>query len=558
MDTRDFHVLKMRMIFTTLCFALLPLIGVGTTVYYQFSEAYWNKIEEAARTLVENRRDSLELFFRERIAQLLTLTHSESLGHLRDEAYLAGVFALMQSRSKSFVDIGIIDDKGNHTAYVGPFYDQLKSVNYADTPWFHAVMSSGTYISDVFMGHRKVPHFIIAVTVTQKNRTWILRATINSDIIEHIVRQGQSGKRGDAYLINKSNVLQTTSRFAGKVLGSPKGPDFSNTVATGVERSEYRGKELVFAVSPMVDPKWILVIEEDPKEVLAPIFAARNYSALVILAGVLIVVTGTVLTTRSMTNELIRVQREKAAGEEVLMQSSKMAALGKMAAGVAHEINNPLQVISEKAGWMCDLLAQEDVKASPNFEEFEDCVKKIERQVERCRHITHRMLRFGRRMDPTFEVTDINHILRETLTFLENEAYHRDIEISTSYDEDLPVVTTDASQLQQVMLNIIDNAIDAVGDGGKITLRTGVTNGAGGKVGFVEISDNGPGIPKDVLKKIFDPLFTTKAVNQGTGLGLSISHSIMEKLGGRITVDSELGRGTTFTISLPLGTTTSV
>ncbi len=540
------------MILTTLCFALLPLLGVGVTVYYQFSEAYWNKIEEAARTLVENRRDSLELFFRERIAQLVTLAHTESLEHLKDEAYLANVFALMQSRSKSFIDIGIIDDKGNHVAYVGPYYEQLKSVNYADTQWFHAVMSSGTYISDVFLGFRKVPHFIIAVTAAQGSRTWILRATINSDIIENIVRRGQVGKRGDAFLINKNDVLQTASRFSGKILGKPDAPDFSDTVATTVERSEYRGKELVFAISPMLDPKWILVIEQDPKEVLAPIFGARYLAALVILAGVLIVVTGTIVTTRSMTNELIRVQREKAASEEVLMQSSKMAALGKMAAGVAHEINNPLQVISEKAGWMYDLLAKEDLKASPDFEEFEDCVKKIERQVERCRHITHRMLRFGRRMDPSQEVTDINHILRETLTFLENEAYHRDIELSISYDQDLPPVTTDASQLQQVLLNVIDNAIDAVGNGGKISMRTGSKSGTDGKALFVEIKDNGPGIPKDVMKKIFDPLFTTKAVNHGTGLGLSISHSIMEKLGGGINVDSEVGRGTTFTIYLPL------
>ncbi|MDQ7785541.1 MAG: ATP-binding protein [Desulfomonilaceae bacterium] len=552
MDTRHFQALRARMIVTILCFALLPLFGVGLTVYYKFSEAYWNKIEEGALSLVENRKDALEMFLRERIAQLVTLTHTQSLTHLKDEAYLAGVFALMQSRSKSLIDIGIIDDKGDHVAYVGPHYERLKTVNYSEAHWFHAVMSSGTYISDVFLGFRRVPHFIIAVTTIQDNRTWVLRATINSDIIENIVKRGQVGKRGDAFLINKKDVLQTPSRLSGKILTRPDAPNFSDTIATTVERNEYRGKDLVFAVSPLEEPKWVLVIEQDPKEMLAPIFGAKYISVLVVASGVLIVLVGTIVTTRSMTNELIRVQREKAANEEVLLQSSKMAALGKMAAGIAHEINNPLQVISEKAGWMHDLLSKEDLKASPDFEEFEDCVKKIDRQVERCRHVTHRMLRFGRRMDPTQEITDINHILRETVTFLENEAYNRDIELSITYDHDLPAVTTDASQLQQVLLNVIDNAIDAVGNGGKITLQTGSKNGTDGRSVFVVIADNGPGIPKDVLKQIFDPLFTTKAVNKGTGLGLSISHSIMEKLGGRITVDSELGRGTTFTIYLPL------
>jgi two-component system, NtrC family, sensor kinase len=153
-------------------------------------------------------------------------------------------------------------------------------------------------------------------------------------------------------------------------------------------------------------------------------------------------------------------------------------------------------------------------------------------------------------MEPSHEVVDLNHIIKETVTFLENEAHHRDIEISMELGEDLPRITTDASQLQQVFLNIIDNAIDAVGNFGKIQIRSGV-NSSWGTDAFVEITDNGPGMPKEMARKIFDPFFTTKAPGQGTGLGLSISHSIVEKLGGRIEVKSEQGRGTTFMILLP-------
>jgi len=233
----------------------------------------------------------------------------------------------------------------------------------------------------------------------------------------------------------------------------------------------------------------------------------------------------------------------------VAMQSSKMAALGKMAAGIAHEINNPLAVIGEKAGWMKDLLGMEDVAGSENFQELADAVNKIEYHVVRAKTVTHRLLGFARRMEPLTERLNINTVLDESIDFLENDARYRNIDIQTNYAPDLPLTITDQSQLQQVFLNIINNAIDAIGKDGEITINTRITKN--NEISVV-IHDNGPGMPKDVLQKIFDPFFTTKEVGKGTGLGLSISYSIIEKLGGRIMVASDEGQGTTFTIYLPV------
>ena len=199
---------------------------------------------------------------------------------------------------------------------------------------------------------------------------------------------------------------------------------------------------------------------------------------------------------------------------------------------------------------MKDLLDSEDMKSNENFQEFEQCIKKIERQVNRSREITHRLLRFGRRMETTQDMVDINTLLAETITFLENEAHYRDITVQTYYDPNLPEITTDSNQLQQVFLNIIDNAIDAVGQSGKINIRTSPAPNSSREI-QVTIEDNGPGIPKEVLARIFDPFFTTKRADEGTGLGLSISYSIIEKLRGKISVESEEGRGTTFIITLP-------
>lgn len=146
---------------------------------------------------------------------------------------------------------------------------------------------------------------------------------------------------------------------------------------------------------------------------------------------------------------------------------------------------------------------------------------------------------------------DVNNLLSETITFLENEAHYRDITIQTQYDTGLPEVTTDSNQLQQVFLNIIDNAIDAVGQSGKIFVKTAQVSNSSKEI-LVTIQDNGPGMPKEVLARIFDPFFTTKRADEGTGLGLSISYSIIEKLRGKITVSSEEGKGTAFIITLPI------
>ncbi len=548
MEDKAYAKLYWKIIATTLSFSLVPLVALGISMYHQFSVSYTAKIMESLRTLAENRRNAIDLFLDERISQLNTLAYTHTFEHLKDETYLNSVFTLMQSRARSFVDIGVIDRNGIHVAYVGPY--ELVGIDYSKEAWFQEVMLRGVYVSDVFTGFRKFPHFIIAIMRRQENRSWILRATIDTEIFDLMVRAAQVGKRGDAFVVNREGILQTPPRFGERLLTKTGYPGFAVFAGTRVEEMTMDGEKALFASTWLKNKDWLLVIKEDPREELLPLAHARLLVVGLGVGGLLLIVVGTVFVTRLMIGQLIKSDREKASLDASLMQSTKMAALGKLAAGIAHEVNNPLAVIKEKVGWIKDLLSEEDIRGSENFTEFEDAVRKIDYHVDRAKKVTHRLLGFARRMEPVQEKVDVNKVLDETVDFLRNEAHYRSITINTDYCKDLPQTMSDTSQLQQVFLNILNNAIDAVGKDGAIFVTTQYRPIE--KEVVVIIQDNGPGIPNELLTRIFDPFFTTKEVGSGTGLGLSISYSIMEKLGGRIMVASEIGQGTAFTIYLPI------
>jgi two-component system NtrC family sensor kinase len=229
--------------------------------------------------------------------------------------------------------------------------------------------------------------------------------------------------------------------------------------------------------------------------------------------------------------------------------TNKLASVGRLAAGVAHEINNPLAIINEKAGLMKDLLAFTD-----DFiykEKFLQQLTSLQGAVDRSRTITHRLLGFARRMDVKFEPVQVNDVINEVLGFLTKEASYHNIEITHDLQFDLPLVRSDRGQLQQIFLNIINNAIDAVGKDGDIKITSFLMNANHLQV---DIVDNGPGMPPEILTKIFEPFFTTKNSKevQGTGLGLSITYGLVKKLGGEIFVDSTVGSGSNFTLVFPI------
>ena len=314
-----------------------------------------------------------------------------------------------------------------------------------------------------------------------------------------------------------------------------------------INTHDHNNESILLSYCYLEDSDFVLVAVKQNVSPFQSWFMLRTDILLILCLSILVIY---VVAARTVGTLIARLEASDKEREQAMLQmehSQKLSSIGRLAAGVAHEINNPLAIINEKAGLLCDLLEME--KDFPRREHFDSNLKAISSAVTRCRDITHRMLGFARRMDVKIENLDINAVLSETLLFLEKEAQHRSIAIIQDLAEGLPHIPCDRGQLQQVFLNVLNNALAAVENGGETRIRSALR---GKDAVEVSITDNGVGMDEETKKHIFEPFFTTKK-EQGTGLGMSIIYGIVKRHGGEIQVESEVGKGTTVTVILPVG-----
>jgi two-component system NtrC family sensor kinase len=237
-----------------------------------------------------------------------------------------------------------------------------------------------------------------------------------------------------------------------------------------------------------------------------------------------------------------RDERLKEFTRKKFMESERLALVGQLAANVAHELNNPLQGIVTYS----HLLLEKDICDQPTTQN----IQKIVTQANRCRDIIRGLLDFSRQRKPDKTLSDINSIITEGISLVENQALFQNVQISMNLDQNLPKVVIDPSQIVRVFINLIVNAAEAMDGNGKLTI-TSLTDAHKGCI-EVDVADTGSGIPAENYDKIFDPFFTTKETGHGVGLGLAISYGIIKEHKGSISVESKVGKGTTFTVRLPI------
>jgi len=527
--------------------AIVPLLIMTWVNYHQYERAFREEQTRPIVRFVANGKQSMEAFLSERTAALQYVLREETHDDLRDPDLLARVLANMKTAFGGFVDLGLIEADGTQVSYAGPY--ELEGRNYEDYPWFQEVIRRGVYVSDVFLGYRDFPHFVIAIfRETGPGQGFVLRATIDTDFIDRLVQTLLIQPGGDAFLLNGEGILQTRSRSYGGVLERARIPLLPFSTQTEIlEVRDDAGETHIVAYALVDGSPFTLVLVSSGTALQAGWPALRRNLVLFLAASVVLILGVVIWGSNWMVNRAREADLHRAACYHKMEYTNKMAALGRLSAGVAHEINNPVSIITEKAGLLKDLLLMSETM--PPKERMMDLVDSVLRSADRCGGITHRLLGFAKHMQVRAETIDLDLLLKEVLGFLEKEAAYRGLEVVLDFPEDPPTTVSDRGQLQQVFLNIINNAFAAVDDGGRIEI--GIREVEPDSVA-IWVADNGVGIPEEHLSHIFDPFFSTKK-GAGTGLGLSITYGIVQKLGGQISVSSKVGDGTRFTVTLPRG-----
>jgi two-component system NtrC family sensor kinase len=535
-----------KVAFLTAFVSLMPLVIMTFINYYQYKRVFEEEMIYPISRLTSNTAQSLSSFIDERRSVLDMIIRDKDYNDLKDQEKLTVLFRNLKESFGGFIDMGVIDANGNQQSYVGPY--ELRGKNYKEQGWFQDVRLRGIYVSEVFMGYRKFPHFVIALMhEIDKGGFYVLRATLDMETVSRNILSSSQRPSSDAFLINLGGVLQTDSRFYGKTFDTvhiPIPPISDRTEV--VKRVDSSGRLYILGYAYINQSPFILMEVTKPEEQMKNWFSLRNDLLWFLGVSIVLIILVILWGANYLVRQILEADLRHAQALHNIEYTSKMASIGRLAAGVAHEINNPLSIINENAGLLKDI-----VNATENFPRSEKFLKHIDavtKSVERCSTITHRLLGFAKRIDTQIETIDLKHLIQEVVGFLDKEAKLRNISINYHIDEYIPTIDSDRGQLQQVFLNIINNSFDALGDGGKLDIT--IIPIDIDKVS-VTIKDNGHGISEHDLQHIFEPFFTSKK-EHGTGLGLSITYGIIQKLGGDISVSSTVGVGTSFTVVLPI------
>jgi two-component system NtrC family sensor kinase len=544
-----YRSLTRNMILIMIAVSLSPLVLISSLIGYQFHTSYQDKVLDHLQEIVRKHKQNFDSFLNERLANVAMLVRVHSLKRLSSDAFLKEALSYFREEYGSvFVDLGLVDEQGVQVAYAGPF--ELKRANYADAEWFKRAVQSPFYISDVFLGLRELPHFII--TVKPGGARWLLKATIDFVAFNSLVEATRLGTTGSAFIVNRNGVFQTRPRFEAAFHRELLTGFLSRkTVEERVEVFEHddpTGRPFLYLMTPLKNGQWILVYQQAKTDAFADLYRARRLALIIFLLGGIGIVGTSVFLSRRMVQRIARADREKELMNEQVIETGKLASVGELAAGIAHEINNPMAIMVEEAGWIEDILQEGEFQEGANLDELMRAVKQIKTQGKRCKEITQKLLSFARKTDPKVTVVQLNDLVKEIVALCAQRARYSNIRIGTNLMPDLPTIYASPSEMQQVLLNLINNAVDAMEkSGGDIDITTRVD----GAHVVLDVGDTGPGIPRENLAKIFDPFFTTKPVGKGTGLGLSICYGIIRKIGGEISVDSVVGIGAVFHIRLP-------
>ncbi len=572
--------LRFRIAIIVVIVSITPMALVSGVILYQFNIFSNEMVYAHLEQLILKHKQSIDDFLNQKLSDIGHFSRSYNLDQLRDKDFLQQKLrALQEEYGFVFVDLGLIHESGTQVSYAGPF--ELQSADYGKSQWFQEAIQRNRYISDVFLGLRGQPHFIVAVKRKWGGSEWIIRATIDFFAFNTLVENLSVGKTGTAFILNQKGEFQTRPPKGKPTLDKDqylnlfrKGEEallaqnqqaeslsyllkneaiyldgylYQSPVFT-VEKKAAGGDKFIIVAAFLKNSEWLLIFQQEMADAFSKLKRTQYIAGFFSFLGAVGIILVALLVSGRMVKRIDMLDREKEMMNKQVIETGKLASVGELAAGIAHEINNPVAIMVEEAGWIQDLL-EEGIEKEDNLDEFKRALNQIENQGRRCKEITHKLLSFARKTDSRIQTAQLNDIITEVVGLLSQKSKFANVEVEVDLEPDLPTVQASVTEMQQVFMNMIHNALDAMEkSGGKIFIGS---NTEDHKV-HISIADTGPGIPESSLERLFDPFFTTKPVGKGTGLGLSICYGIINKMGGRIDVESQVGKGTTFHIMIPV------
>ena len=520
--------------------AFLPLLLLGGIIYVYTTGALEENALETLRLQVQDHRAVIDQFLSERASDLRLLAANVGFSQLTEAGGLGRAYRSMQLELACFSDLGVIDSEGYHRAYVGPY--DLMARNYRDHFWFRPTVEKGLFISDVYLGYRQVPHFIIAVKQQDADGFWILRATVDADFFERFVAASAGDFKAEAYLVNREGVYQTRPRAAGAPLEeSPFGPI---PPFEGI-RIETRG-ERIFAMAWQKTVPWVSIVATNRADIFAGLDRARWICLFTFVLGALLIVPTVLFTTNTLVRRLESKRRNLRFLDQQLQHASRMATAGRLAQGALEDITDSLANIHSAAQWLREMTGPR-APAETDPDDIAGTLDQVDAEIHRSESAVRRGLELARpSAGPVCIDLNVHALVGELLDLMRRELHFKRIRVKRDSPDPAVTVCSDPDGLRQVLQNLISNAVAATADGGEIEISSRIE----GDRLRLTVVDSGPGIPAKDVEKIFEPLYTTKP--DGLGLGLTISRTIVERLGGTLSTRNVPGRGAAFTVALPL------
>lgn len=536
----------MIVVFTTVV-TLAPLLVMTVVDYRLTRQAFESEARLGISRMVSNTWRNVSHLLAQRRAVLAFIARDNAITDLIEQKRLEALLSNLQLGMDDFLDLAVLDENGTIQAYAGPYDREVDPPPRATG--FQQAVAEGFFIGDVTTGPGKPHHLVVAVRHDQTDgRFFVLQSTLNASVLDGPFSELRLDDGDDAFMINGQGILQTPAVYYGKRFSKVPLSILPTDKTIHVQQAvDQAGQSVLIGVASIATSPFRLVMVRQESGIMDRWLRPRIRLIGFLVFSIILILVSILGVATYMVDRIHASDQRRLQALHQVEYANKMVSIGRLASGVAHEVNNPLAIINQKAGLIKDLFTYTPEWAGN--QKLMGLVDDVLASVRRCGTITRRLLDFSRHMESSLETVDIDAIIGQVLAFMEKDAQRRCIAVRVEVSDDIPPFESDRGNLQQIFLNLINNAFAAMDEGGQLEIAA---VRQGDKHICITVSDTGRGIPEADIKRVFEPFFSTGQGLSGTGLGLSVTYGMVSEMGGQITVRSQVNQGSQFTVTLPL------